>query len=341
MSTEMNPKRVLVTGASGYVGHHVVRALARQGQGVELVVAADVRDPRERHERVVYLQHDVRDPGLADVLAEHAIDVVVHLAAIVTPGPSTSHELEYAVDVLGTRNVVGACVETGVKKLIVTSSGAAYGYHPDNSPFLTEDAPLRGNDEFAYSRHKRLVEEDLARAREEHPQLAQLIFRPGTILGEGVSNQITAIFEKPVIVGLSDSATPFVFIWDQDVVGAILQGVPSDKSGIYNLAGDGVMTLREIAFALGKPFLPLRSDVLGKVIKGLKQYELTQYGPEQVSFLRHRPVLSNARLKEEFGYKPQRSTREVFEMYRASMPAGVRIPTSARAVRQLLKRQRG
>lgn len=333
MSTEQNPKRVLVTGASGYVGSHVVRALSKDGY----IVAADVRDPRERHEGVVYLKHDVRDPGLAAVLAEHAIDVVVHLAAIVTPGPATSHELEYAVDVLGTRNVVEACVEAKVQKLIVTSSGAAYGYHADNAAYLTEDSPIRGNEEFAYSRHKRIVEEDLARAREEHPQLAQLIFRPGTILGEGVSNQITAIFEKPVIVGLSDSATPFVFIWDQDVVGAIRQGVLTDKSGTYNLAGDGVMTLREIAHALDKPFFPVRSDMLGTAIKGLQRYELTQYGPEQVNFLRYRPVLSNARLKEEFGYQPQRTTREVFELYRASRPAGFQIPTSAAAVRKLLR----
>ncbi len=47
----------------------------------------------------------------------------------------------------GTRNVIDACVRAQCRKLIVTSSGAAYGYHADNPAWLDEDAALRGNDE--------------------------------------------------------------------------------------------------------------------------------------------------------------------------------------------------
>jgi UDP-glucose 4-epimerase len=55
------------------------------------------------------------------------------------------------------------------------------------------------------------------------------------------------------------------------------------------------------------------------LIKGalwvMKQLGATQYGPEQVNFLRYRPVLSNGRLKEVFGYTPQKTTREVFQFF--------------------------
>jgi UDP-glucose 4-epimerase len=47
----------------------------------------------------------------------------------------------------------------------------------------------------------------------------------------------------------------------------------------------------------------------------LKRLRLTQYGPEQVNFLRYRPVLSNQQLKEGFDYVPQKTTRQVFEYY--------------------------
>ena len=82
----------------------------------------------------------------------------------------------------------------GVERVVVSSSGAAYGYHADNPAWLTEDDPVRGTDTFPYSLHKRLVEEMLAGYRESAPQLEQVVLRIGTILGETVDNQITDLF---------------------------------------------------------------------------------------------------------------------------------------------------
>ncbi len=311
----MSARGVLVTGASGYVGQKLVAALAADRRELRTIVATDVRPPRERLPGVEYVELDVRSARLADCIATHEIDTVVHLATVVTPGKGTSRQLQYEVDVLGTDDVLRACTAEGVRKLIVTSSGAAYGYHEDNAPLLDEDHPLRGNEDFAYAHHKRLVEEMLAAHRERHPELAQLVFRPGTILGPDARNQITAIFERPVVVGLRESETPFVFVLDDDVVACLVRGVHGDATGVFNLAGDGVMTLREIAARLGKPFLPLPAGALRFGIAELRRRGATDYGPEQVKFLAHRPVLSNARLKTVFGYVP-RSSREAFEAWR-------------------------
>ncbi len=309
---------VLITGAAGYLGTLVTQALAADRRGIHTIVATDIHDHAPRLvglPGVEYRKLDVRDAAIVDVVEAHAIDIVVHLAAIVNPGPNSSAQLEYDVDVGGTRNVLDACVAHGVRKLIVTSSGAAYGYHADNAPLLTEDCPLRGNDEFPYARHKRLVEEMLARYRAEHPELGQLVFRPGTVLGASVSNQITAMFEKRFIIGVQGSATPFVFIWDQDVVACVVKGVHGDQTGVYNLAGDGVLTLREIAHRLGKRFIPIPVPVMTTALRVLSRFDLTRYGPEQVRFLQYRPVLGNERLKREFGYRPRKTSREVFDLY--------------------------
>lgn len=311
-------RSVLVTGASGLIGRRLVRALSMDRRRITRIVAIDVREPTpaERCLGVEYRTVDVCAPELSELIAECRTDTVVHLAAIVTPPPGCTREAQHAVDVGGTANVLSACIRSGVRKLIVTSSGAAYGYHRDNAALLTEDAPLRGNPEFAYSDHKRQVEEMLAQHRRDHPELQQLIFRLGTVLGDSVSNQITAIFEKPVVVGVRGSATPFVFVWDDDVAACLAQGVHGAGAGIYNLVGDGVITLPEIASALGKPFAAVPAAVLTTAIGVLQRSGLTQYGPEQVDFLRHRPVLSNEKLKREFGYEPRLSTREAFERWR-------------------------
>lgn len=310
-------RKVLVTGASGYIGSLAVAALADDAEHVSKVVATDVRrvPPAQRKPGVVYLEHDVLEPGLDALLREHEIDTVVHLAAIVSPGKDSNPQLEYDVDVLGTRNTLEACVRACVGQIIVTSSGAAYGYHADNRPLLTEDCPLRGNDEFPYARHKRMVEQMLADYRRDQPQLGQLIFRPGTVLGATAHNQITNLFEKPVVLGIDGAATPFVFIWDRDVVDCIVHGVRTGKTGIYNLAGDGVMTLREIATRLGKRYVSLPPALVSGGLAVLSKLGVSRYGPEQLRFLQYRPVLDNEALKHEFGYTPQRTSRQVFELY--------------------------
>ncbi len=308
---------VLVTGGGGYLGAQLVASLATSRDRLAGLVSTDIRLPtaEQRLEGVTYLELDVRDPALAEVCQEHGVTCVVHLAAVVSPGPKADRAFLHSVDVLGTENVVESCLAAGVGHLVLTSSGAAYGYHPDNAEWIDEDDPIRGNPEFAYSDHKRQVELMLARYRKNHPELKQLVFRPGTILGPSTRNQITALFERPVVMGLMGAKTPFVLIWDQDVVRAIEKGIFDRAAGIYNMAGDGVLTMRQIADLLGKPYVPVPVAPLKLALWGLKKLGLTQYGPEQVDFLRYRPVLSNRRLKQEFGYTPEKTTRQVFDLY--------------------------
>jgi UDP-glucose 4-epimerase len=311
--------RVLVTGGGGYLGSQVVAGLA----GGDGIVSLDVRDvPAERRlPGVVYASADIRDAGIVELLREQRIDTVVHLAAIVTPGKNADRAFEYQVDVEGTRNVLQACVAAGVAHVIVSSSGAAYGYHPDNPAWLSETDAIRGNQEFAYSWHKRLVEEMLAEYRKTQPQLKQTVFRIGTILGETVRNQITALFDKPRPLAIAGADSPFVFVWDQDVVGAILHAIRTGRAGIYNVAGDGALTIHEVAAHMGKRCRVVPAPLLQAVLWIGRALRLTQYGPEQLRFLRYRPVLDNRRLKEEFGYVPRKTSAQVFDFWWAARHA--------------------
>ncbi len=325
-------RRSLVTGADGFLGRGVVAALAREG--VRTLVATDVREvPAERRlPGVTYLVQDVRDPALVQTLADHAIDSVVHLASIVTPGKGSNREFEYSVDVLGSQNVLDACVATGVKHIVVSSSGAAYGYHADNPAWLRETDALRGNEVFAYAHHKRLVEEMLAQYRADHPALAQTVLRIGTILGERVDNQITALFDKPRLLAIRGSESPFVFIWDEDVTGAILHALRTQRAGCFNLAGDGALPLREIARRLGKPVRELPAGLLRAALAVGSTLGLSRYGPEQLDFLRYRPVLLNTALKEVLGYVPGKTSAEAFEAFVAARARQGRPVAAAAAV---------
>ncbi len=307
--------KILVTGAAGLVGQAFLRELT--GTDHE-VIATGLHCPENLPANARFVPLDVTSEDAARVFEAERPDVVVHLASIVTPPKGADRAFAYAVDVDGTRKVLDAAIAVGTRRFVVTSSGAAYGYHADNPVPLREDDPLRGNEAFAYSHHKRLVEELLERARHEAPELEQVILRVGTVLGEGTENQITALFQKPRLLALRGSESPFVFIWTRDLARILYRAATTGPTGIFNVAGDGAMGVSDLARALGKPVLRLPAGLLKAALAVAKPLGLSRYGPEQVRFLQYRPVLANDALKRDFGYVPEKTSAEVFEHWRRS-----------------------
>ncbi len=302
--------RILITGAAGMIGRSLLAELAETEHEV---IACDVMVPEGLPQNARFHPMDVTTDAPLRIIARLQPDVIVHLASIVTPPPGSGRDFAYDVDVTGTKNVVNAALAAGTKRLVVTSSGAAYGYHADNAVPLTETDAIRGNEEFAYAHHKRLVEEFLAETRQNAPHLEQVILRVGTVLGAETDNQITNLFHKPRQLAVSGSEGLFVFIWTRDLARILKRAAMDGPTGIYNVAGDGALGVQEIAGIMDKPILRLPAWVFKLALTVAKPLGLSQYGPEQVRFLQYRPVLSNEALKRDFGYTPEKTSREVFE----------------------------
>ncbi len=304
----VSERRVLITGAAGYVGALLGRRLVAEGVSV---LGTDVRAGTDLPFEVLAL--DIRSQRLKPLMRERGITHVVHLASVLESRGDRVAEYDIAVN--GTKNVVEAALAARVRHLTVSSSGAAYGYHADNPRWITESHPLRAAPGFAYAYHKRLVEEMLATYRTTRPALGQLVFRISTVLGAATRNQITALFERERILVVRGSDSPFVFIWDEDVVAAMLFGVIENRTGVFNLAGDGALTIHQIAARLGKPTRELPAWLLKAALWAGRRLRVTRYGPEQLDFLRFRPVLANLRLKEELGFTPEKTSAEAFEVW--------------------------
>ena len=307
---------VLVTGGAGYLGSLAVAALV--DAATASVVSLDLRPPPAPRPGVTELTADLRTADLPKLLREHAVAAVVHLAAIIDPPPGMDAATLHDIEVGATARLVGACAEVGVEHLTVASSGAAYGYTAANRerPRVESD-PVPGHPRFAYSRHKAEVEALLARARRDHPQLGQLVLRPGTILGAGTDNLVTRLFTARVVVGLRDTDVPFQFVHDHDVARVIASGVGHRITGVYNLAGDGVLTLRDIAAIEDRPYVRLPTGAIVAGLRLAQPLRLVGYGPEQVDFVRYRPVLANDAVKAAFPSLPRLTTAECYGRFRA------------------------
>ena len=94
-----------------------------------------------------------------------------------------------------------------------------------------------------------------------------MVFRIGTILGPTVKNQITGLWDGRRILAVRGSESPFVFVWVDDVAAAMTRAATDGPAGIFNVAGDGRMTVREIAARLGKPLLTVPAGVLRSVFE--------------------------------------------------------------------------
>ncbi len=304
--------RILITGATGMVGQAFLQELADTDHAV---TATDIRPPPALPRNASFAMMDVRGDDIGRIIGDAKPDVVVHLASIVTPDKESTRDFAYDVDVNGTQNVLDACLTHDVERLVVTSSGAAYGYHPENCDPLTEEHPIRGNMEFAYSYHKRLVEEMLAKARIEHPRLTQVILRVGTVLDAGVDNQITALFKQKRLLRIAGSEGAFVFIWTQDLARILTYASLDSPSGIYNVAGDGALPVADLAAMMNKSVMTLPAGLIKTALRVAKPLGLSRYGPEQVRFLQYRPVLDNTKLKNVFGYVPEKTSAETFALW--------------------------
>ena len=312
-------QNILITGSQGYIGSQFLKKCVENKAQFNKIIGMDIRLPEDakKLDEVIYIEEDIRSENIANIIKENQVDVVVHLAAIISISGDNDARFEYDVDVNGSSNLIHACVKHGVKKFIHSSSGAAYGYWPSNvEQWLTEDMKMLGNLDIPYSHHKYLVEEKLRKVSVDHPEMQQYIFRVGTILGKTTSNPITDFLKKPKLLCLKGYPSAFVAIWDQDLVNIFYKATQDGKPGVYNVAGDGAIPSKDLAKLLNKPAQVLPVGLLRMAFRILRPLKIVPYGPESLKFVQYRPVLNNAKLKKEFAYTPEKSTKEVFEYWR-------------------------
>ena len=148
---EASKLTVAVTGPTGEIGLAALRALDHSptvGRVIGMARSPFRPSDHELSEKVEYRRGDVLDRDSVDELVAGA-DVVVHLAFIIMGDPEEAR----AINLEGSRNVFEATVAAGAKRLVYTSSVAAYGFHADNPQPLTEDVEPHGSESFYYSAH--------------------------------------------------------------------------------------------------------------------------------------------------------------------------------------------
>jgi nucleoside-diphosphate-sugar epimerase len=324
---------VAVTGPTGEIGKPFIRALERHKDvGRVLGMARRPFDPKtHKWSKTEYRQGDVLDRAAVDALCAEA-DVVVHLAFIIVAGSKESH----SINLEGSRNVFEAAVRARCKRLVYASSVAAYGFHEDNPQPLTEDVPARGTEAHPYSADKAAVEDLLSEVVEDSDTDA-FVFRPCIVAGPEapllinsipyvqlsgrLPGAVRSLFDQVPILKpvLPDPGVPFQLVHHDDVALAMRAAVLGrGAAGVYNLAGRGEVTMRDLADALGYYTVPvpeLALDATAEVIARLP------FLPDEASWIEAAriPVLMDtAKARSELAWRPR---HDALDTLRATVEA--------------------
>jgi UDP-glucose 4-epimerase len=309
----MAPVRYVITGGSGYVGSRLVDHLSRRAD-TERIVICDLAGPRAYKPKTQFERLDVRDRKAVQALLERTKpDALVHLAFILDP--VHDEHLMYDVDVNGTHNVLEAAAAAGTGQVLVTSSAVAYGAFPDNPEPLTEEDPVRGVASFSYARDKTESDRICQLWALRHADRVMTIVRPCIVLGPSVDNYLVRIWTKtPFQADVGQLDRRIQFVHEDDLVEAIIGLLHGRHSGAFNVAGDGLMTLRECAELAGMPIRRMPRwlyRVLARITWALR---LGESPPGQVEFALHPWVASNEKLKRTLDWTPRHTSREAFEI---------------------------
>jgi len=298
--------KAAITGVSGYLGQLVARELDAD-PAVEKILGLDLAPSKFSSPKFSFTRADVLTADFRKLL--EGTDVFIHLAFIVTPPDRKLAARIDQINVDGSRRVFREAARAGVPRIIYSSSVAAYGTHPDNPDFLREDAPLRPNPDWYYSRTKGEVEKFLNAFQLEQPGLQIIRFRPTIFVGPTLNNPVTNLYTSRFLVNLNPDLK-VAFTWDGDVASAFRLALHHQKSDIFNLSGDGPLNTEELGRLLRKPVLrlplrlilpPLRiGQRLGIVTR--EQYEWVEWGN------RGSITVSTEKARKVLGWKPRFDT---------------------------------
>lgn len=229
---------VVITGASGHVGANLVRALIDKGRPTRCLVHVHCQALGGLDTEIV--QGDMRDPDSLCRAFEGA-DVVYHLAACISLSMSDWPLLE-SINVLGTRNVVEACLRTGVRRLIHFSSIHALVQEPMSVP-VDESRPLVESRHYPpYDRSKAAAEIEVRRGIEKG--LDAVIINPTAIIGP---HDYQPSYFGEALLSLAQHRLPalvtggFDWVDVRDVVAGVLRAEESAPTGAkYLLSGHWV-----------------------------------------------------------------------------------------------------
>ncbi|MDY6916628.1 MAG: NAD-dependent epimerase/dehydratase family protein [Chloroflexota bacterium] len=314
--------RALVTGATGFLGSHIVERLLAQGHEVRALArpTSDTSFLKSTGASIVFgdvTDHDTLQPAVAGA------DVVFHTAARVTPGWGSWPQFQAAI-VRGTENVLGAAAGAGCTRFVYMSSGGVYGRACQGDTPVCESTPcdvVFGPD--TYYESAKLRAEAAVLDHKLRGKMDVTILRPAAVYGPRdrlVSDHLYRHLSLPVVVWPNGAEARYSIVFASDAADCAIAAAAADVAAgqAYNVATPEPVRFRDFAAtmlrAMGGRRLQFSVpyglghascaaiEAWSKLARVQGMPYLTRSG---LRFLRHGMVLDGSRARHELGWEPK------------------------------------
>ncbi|WP_229067954.1 NAD-dependent epimerase/dehydratase family protein [Actinoplanes sp. DH11] len=340
------PSVVVVTGVSRYLGARVAARLAADPR-IDRVVGLDPHDPPAGLLGMLAGVERIRADARAatEAIAELDPEAVVHLAVTSVPAEPGGRAAMKEQNVIGSMQVLAAAqAASGLRKLVVRSSTAAYGASFRDPAVFTEDTEPRAVPRGPFARDILDIEGYVRGFRRRRPEVAATVLRFAPMISSTAETSLTRYFAQPVVPTVLGRDARLQFVHVEDALEVLHRSVIEDHPGTYNVAGAGVLMLSQAVRRSGRVALPFPESALSTGAALLRNLGVEQIGLDQIDLFVHGRVVDTSRLIREFGFTP-RTTAVAFEEFIRAHTAGStvtadRLATAERAILDGIRRVR-
>lgn len=309
------PEVVAITGASGYIGSLLLQELEEQGD-LRKLVAIDLKPPPLPIHNIAVYRQDVTEP-IDELLQEHRTSTLVHLAFITERGINRREVLSNReANLNALQSVLNSCLRARIRHFVYLSSHTVYGAHPDNPVPLGDGAPLRPSPEFPYAYDKFLSEQIIQEFAEQHPELKVTVLRSCLVLGPNADNDVAKASFRPWLVAVQDCNPPLQFLYEDDLARVLTIIIKQGVSGVFNVAGEGVVSYREVAATIKSKLIELPAFLSYPLVQLTWRLHLQRSSTAAgLDLVRYPIVLSTSKLRRITGYRFWHTSWDALEAF--------------------------
>lgn len=309
---------VLIIGIAGGLAKITAGLLAKKYPELQ-IVGVDSRPIKLdiQSENIKTIQMKYTRGNFERIFREKKFDAVLHLGRMSHADANPMGNLEKRLDlnVMGTKRIMDLALRFGVKKNVILSTYHVYGALSDNPVFIDEEAPLRAS--IKYPELRDVVEMDLFSTNwmwKNQSNIETVVLRPCSIIGPNIRNSMCLYLISPYAPIGADFNPMFQFIHEYDMANVVIKSLEDVPTGIYNVAPDEVISIKEAKRVIGTPTIPVPLIFLEQTVRMLN-FPFWKFPRYLLDYIKFACIIDNKNINKYLGKNFYRfTTREALEL---------------------------